>query len=275
MTAQATKNAIPAISLNNGAAMPVLGIGTWDMQDTEQAIQWALEAGYRHIDTAKIYDTEEGIGKAVRQSAIPREELFIVTKLWNTDQGYNTALMAMDESLAKLQMDYVDLYLVHWPTTDEWSGENKREETWKAMEEIFHSGKARTIGVSNYKREHLEEMKIYAAIPPAVNQIEFHPFWFRKELMDYCHEHGIAVTDYCPLTRTKRLDNPVIGKIARKHEKTPAQVLLRWGIQHGNIVIPQSSNQAHIQENMDIFDFELEEQDMINLNGLNQNWSAL
>lgn len=269
------KQNTPAIQLKTGHGMPVVGFGTWGLDNAETAVGWALDAGYRHIDTAKVYGTEAAVGRAVAASSVPREQLFITTKLWNEDQGYRSALDAIDESLDELQMEYVDLYLIHWPFTEETEGENFRVETWRAMEEIQESGKARSVGVSNYLVEHLAEMDTYATIPPAVNQIEFHPFWFRKELMEYCHRRNIAVTDYSPLTRGQMLNDPAILAVAEKHQRSPAQVLLRWGIEHGNVVIPKSSVREHVIENIALFDFELDSEDMESLNALNRDESVL
>lgn len=269
------RRTIPACTLTTGETMPMLGFGTWGLDNAETAITWALEAGYRHIDTAKIYGTESAVAAALAASDVPREEVFITTKLWNADQGYQPALDAIEESLDELQTDYVDLYLIHWPFTNETTGENLREETWTAMEEIFETGKARSIGVSNYLIEHLEEMATYAKVPPAVNQVEFHPLWYRKELMEYCHEHSIVVTNYSPLARTVAFDEPVLQEIAAAHNKSPAQVMLRWGIHHGNIVIPKSSVRDHIRKNINIFDFRLTDDEIARIDGINQDRSVL
>ncbi len=259
------------IHLNNGKAMPVVGLGLWRAADTERDVLWALEAGYRLIDTASIYGNETETGNAIRNSGMARSELFVTTKVWNDEQGYKQTLAAINNSLARLKLDYVDLYLVHWPAPQK----SKREETWKAMGDIYKSGKAKSIGVSNYTIELLEEMKQYAKIPPAVNQIEFHPFWFRKELMDYCHKNNIAVEDYCPLSRGKKLQNAQITMLAKKYGKTNAQIVLRWALQHGNIVIPKSSHKERIEENIDVFDFEIRPQDMIILDALNENYTIV
>lgn len=264
-------------TLSNGVEVPIIGLGTWNLEGMEEeAVGWALEAGYRHIDTAKIYGTEAGIGRAIEASStIPREEIFITTKLWNTDQGYTKALRAIDESLKKLDTPYVDLYLIHWPYTGGATGENRREETWRAMEEIYESGRARAIGVSNYEILHLSEMEEYARIPPMVNQIERHPFKQQRDIVAYCDAHDIAITNYSPLTRGKNMHQETISRIAGKHGKTEAQILLRWGVQQGNIVIPKAAQQSHIEENMNIFDFDLEFEDMEILNGLEEQYSML
>ncbi len=261
--------------------MPVIGFGVYRTKEGEEvinAVKWALEAGYRLIDTAMIYKNEEGVGKAIRdymqESGVPREEIFLTTKLWNTDQGYDNTLKAIDASLSRLGLDYIDLYLIHWPTA---SGEkvfediNKREETWKAMEEIYHSGKAKAIGVSNYTVKHLEEMKEYATILPMVNQVEFHPFLYQEELLNYCKGNNILLEAYRPLTNGQNLTNETIEKIAKKYGKTPAQILVRWSIQHGAVPLPKSVHIERIQENINVFDFEISESDMGSIDDLNQN----
>jgi len=264
------------IVLNNGIKMPVIGLGTYKSEDGEQVVnevKWALQAGYRLIDTAKIYRNEKGVGQALKESGIPREEIFVTTKLWNTDQGYENTLLAIDASLAKLGLTYVDLYLVHWPTAsgDETLSLNKREETWRAMEEIYKSGKAQAIGVSNYTIKHLQEMKRYMVVPPAVNQVEFNPFLYQKELLDYCKQNNIVLEAYRPLTNGKKLDNEVIKKIAKKYNKTNAQVLIRFSLQNGCVVIPKSVHKERIEENLNVFDFELSVGDMEALSALNEN----
>lgn len=265
------------IILNNGIKMPVIGFGVWRIPEGEEvvnAVKCALNAGYRIIDTAMIYNNEEGVGRAIKESGIPREEIFVTTKLWNVDQGYENALKAIDVSLAKLGLSYVDLYLIHWPTASADTKEslNKREETWKAMEEIYRSGKAKAIGVSNYMINHLEEMKKYATIPPAVNQIEFHPFLYQEKLLNYCEKNNIILEAYCPLMHgEKLLNDKSITDIAKEYGKSNAQILLRWHLQHGAVPLPKSSHQEHIKENIDIFNFELAEEDMKTLNALNQN----
>lgn len=265
------------VKLNNGIEMPVIALGTYkvpDGDDVMNEITWALEAGYRSIDTAKIYKNEEGVGKAIKNFSIKREEIFITTKLWNADQGYDTTLQSIDESLHKLGLDYVDLYLVHWPTADVNAKEsiNKRIDTWKAMEEIYASGKAKAIGVSNYTVKHLEEMKDYAKVLPAVNQVEFHPYLFQKELLEYCNDNQIILEAYRPLTNGQRIDNPVLGNLARKYNKTNAQILIRWSLQHGCVPLPKSMKQKHIKENIEVFDFMLADSEMEEIDSLNENF---
>lgn len=264
------------IILNNGTRMPVIGLGTYLSKNDEEvvnAVKWALASGYRLIDTAATYDNEEGVGRGIRESGVRREDIFVTTKLWNSDQGYESTLRAIDTSLEKLGLNYVDLYLIHWPTADE-KGEtsiNKREETWKAMEEIYKSGKAKAIGVSNYMVKHLEEMKEYATVVPVVDQVEFHPFLYQKELLDYCKQNNIQLEAYRPLTKGKKLDDKTVEEIANKYNKTDAQILLRWNLQHGCIPIPKSTHKERIEENINIFDFEISEEDMKKLDSLNQN----
>jgi len=261
------------IILNNGVLMPVLGLGTHKAKEgdeVENAVVWALQAGYRLIDTARIYGNEGGVGKAIKNSGIERGEIFVTTKLWNEDQGYESALKAIDASLMRLGMEYVDLYLVHWPAADEEGKINKREETWKAMEEILASGKARAIGVSNYTIGHLQEMKKYAKVLPAVNQVEFHPFLLQKDLLEYCAKEGIVLEAWSPLTKARRLADPRIGVIATKYGKSNAQLLIRWSLQHGLVVIPKSVHQERIIENAHVFDFEITPEDMTALDALNE-----
>jgi len=249
-------NVKPFIKLNNGIQMPSLGLGTWRAQngrEVEDSVKWALEAGYRLIDTASFYANEEGVGNAVRASGIARGEIFVTTKVTNDDQGYEETKRAFQKSLDNLNIDYIDLYLVHFPVTE------KRRETWRAMQEIYQNGKCRAIGVSNYTIKHLKELLADTGAVPAVNQVEFHPFLFQKELVDFCQKQGIALEAYCPLSRAQKISDPRITEIARKHGKTNAQVMIRWSLQHKLVVIPKSVHKKRIKENFEVFDFSLDE----------------
>jgi len=266
------------IVLNNQTKMPVIGFGVFRMaegDEVENAVKWAFGAGYRMIDTAMIYKNEEGVGRAIRESEIKREELFITTKLWNTDQGYENVFKAMDLSLSKLGLDYVDLYLIHWPTASgdrvKFTSIDKREETWRAMEEIYKSGKAKVIGVSNYTINHLEEMKKYAKIPPAVNQVEFHPFLYQEELLNYCKQNNIVLQAHSPLAENRGNENEAVKSIAKKYDKSPTQIFIRWSLQHGCVPIPKSTHKERIEENINVFDFEISSEDIEMLDGLNIN----
>ncbi len=233
-------------------------------EESKQSIRWALEAGYRHFDTAAYYDNEIDLGLVIKECGIPRNELFITTKLWNTDHGYNEALNAFDVSLKKLGLDYIDLYLIHFPVV------NKRSESWRALIDIQKQGKAKSIGVSNYTVRHLKElMKEFEEIP-VVNQVEFHPFLYQKELHEFCIKHGIQLEAYSPLTRGKKLNDFTIREMAKKYNKSPAQIMLRWCIEHKIIPLVKSSSKERIIENAQIFDFEIQSSDLLILDGLNQ-----
>ncbi|MHA2036492.1 MAG: aldo/keto reductase [Promethearchaeota archaeon] len=254
--------------LNNGAKIPYLGLGTWDLRGREayRAVLWSFDLGYRLIDTAALYGNETEIGEAIKDTIIPREELFLTTKVWNTDQGYNRALNAFEKSLKRLKVDYVDLYLIHWPVS------GLRNETWKALEKIYESGKTRAIGVSNFTIRHLKEIIETSETIPTVNQIEFSPFLFQEELMQFCKSHEIVVEAYTPLTRGRKFDNETVKTLANKYNKSPAQVLIRWGLQHDIIEIPKSGNKQHLRENAEVFDFTLNKEEMLQLNGLNEDY---
>ncbi|MFI6698133.1 aldo/keto reductase [Streptomyces sp. NPDC050509] len=252
---------VPTLTLNNGIEMPQLGFGVWQVPDDEatQAVTTALEAGYRSIDTAAIYGNEEGTGKALAAAGTAREDLFVTTKLWNGEQGYDTTLRAFDVSLGKLGLDYVDLYLIHWPTP----AVDKYVDTYKAFEKILADGRARAIGVSNFLPEHLERLIGETSVVPAVNQIELHPQLQQAESRAFHAERSIATEAWSPLGQGKGLlDVPTVLAIARKHERTPAQVVLRWHLQLGNVVIPKSVTPSRIQENIDVFGFELDADDL-------------
>lgn len=258
---------IPHVQLNTGTSMPAIGFGTWQILlngRTKNAVSEAIEMGYRLIDTARIYGNEKGVGRAVQSAKVPREELFITTKLWNADQGYDSAIDAFDESRARLGLDYIDLYLIHWPATE------RRHEAWRALEDIYNVGRAKAIGVSNYMVRHLEEVLKRSDIVPAVNQIEFHPFIYKQQqpVLEFCKAHNIAIEAYSPLAQARQMHNPVIGEIAIKHRKTHAQVMLRWAIQHGTVPIPKTTHQHRMKENITVFDFELSSHEMQQLNDL-------
>ncbi|GLI05767.1 glyoxal reductase [Paenibacillus tyrfis] len=252
--------------LNNGVRMPWLGLGVWKTKEGEevvQAVQHALEAGYRSIDTAAVYGNEAGVGQAIQASSIPRDQLFITTKVWNADQGYDSTLRAFEESRRKLQLEVIDLYLIHWP------GKDKYKETWKALEKLYKDGLVRAIGVSNFKVHHLEELLQDSEIVPAVNQVEFHPLLIQQELRTFCKEHKIQLEAWSPLMQGN-LDLPLLSELAGKYGKTPAQIILRWDLQHGVVTIPKSIRESRIRENIDVFDFTLSDEDMARLDGLNQ-----
>jgi diketogulonate reductase-like aldo/keto reductase len=258
---------LPVIKLNSGAEMPAIGFGTWQIDDQDEAseaVKTAIEVGYRLIDTARIYGNEQGVGVGIKESGVPREEIFITTKLWNDDQGYESALKAYDASLKRLGLEYLDLYLIHWPATD------KRAESWKALQEIHSKGLAKAIGVSNYTVQHLKELLENSDVIPAVNQIEFHPFIYKeqKEVLEFCKQKGIIVEAYSPLAQAQDMENTTLHAVAERHGKTIAQVMLRWAIQHGTVPIPKSTNTGRIKENFQVFDFELSDEEMHTINNL-------
>jgi len=254
------------VVLNNGVEIPVLGLGTLHAhgESVQNAIIWALETGYRHIDTAKAYGNERDVGIGVKRSDLPRDEVFITTKLWNDDHGYDNTLAAIDQSLTNLGVDYVDLYLIHWPMS------GQRVETWKAMETILATGKARAIGVSNFTIRHIEELLVETEVVPAVNQIEFTPYLNQKELQEYCEGKGIKIEAWSPLTSTVKLKDPKLVTIAAKYGRSPAQILIRWSLQQEAIVIPKSVHKERIIENAQVFDFNITSKDMDQLNGFNE-----
>jgi diketogulonate reductase-like aldo/keto reductase len=260
---------VPPIILNNGVEMPQLGFGVWQVPDdeAEQAVATALESGYRSIDTAAIYGNEEGTGKAIATSGIPREELFVTTKLWNSDQGYDSTLRAFDTSLEKLGLDYLDLYLIHWPLPTR----GKYIDTYKAFEKLYTDGRIKAIGVSNFYPEYLEQLIEATSVIPAVNQIELHPHLQQHAVREYHAQQGIATEAWSPLGSGKGLlEVPAIVAIAQKHNRTPAQIVLRWHIQLGNVVIPKSVTPSRIKENIDVFDFSLDTEDIAAISALNE-----
>ncbi len=254
-------------TLNTGATMPLLGLGVYDMynREAEQAVDWALEIGYRLIDTAAMYENEREIGNAIRQSGVARSDIFITTKVNNTDQGYEQTLKGFDVSQKKLNCDYIDLYLVHWPL------KNTRKDTWLALEKLYKEGQVRAIGVANYLIPFLEELNGYATVVPAVNQVEFSPYLFLKDVKEYCQKQAIQLQAYTPLVRGERFNDPKLVVIAEKYGKTPAQIILRWAVQQGISTIPKSSNQNRLRENFDVFDFNISDADIALLNGFNEN----
>jgi diketogulonate reductase-like aldo/keto reductase len=266
MPTEQTMPAIPTIRLNDGNAMPQVGFGVWRVSNDEakSTVAGAVEAGYRSIDTASIYGNEEGVGEAVRAVSVPREELFITTKVWNDRQGYDSTLQAFDESLARLKLDYVDLYLIHWPM----AGSETYRDTWRALIKLKQDGRARSIGVSNFMVEHLQRVIDETGVTPAVNQIELHPRFQQKELSAFHTANGIATEAWSPLGQGTILADETMTAIGRKYGKTPAQVILRWHIDNGFIVIPKSVTPSRIRENVDVFDFSLDADDMRAIEGL-------
>lgn len=258
------------VTLNNGVEIPWIGLGVFRSEagaTTENAVRAALQTGYRHVDTAKVYGNEASVGTAVRQSSIPREEIFITTKLWNSDHGYDKAIAALNGSLAALGLEYVDLFLIHWPVED------LRLDSWRALETLLAEGKTRAVGVSNYMQRHLEELLDHADVVPAVNQIELSPynFRYRQSLVDFCRGQGIMLEAYSPLTKARKLDDPRLVAIAEDHGKTAAQVLIRYILQKGIVALPKSTNPGRIRENADVFDFNLTEEEISRLDGFNEN----
>ncbi|HEX6172903.1 MAG TPA: aldo/keto reductase [Candidatus Binatia bacterium] len=256
------------LRLNDGNLIPQLGLGVWQIgpAKTSDAVLAALEANYRHIDTAAAYGNEESVGAAIMTSGIPRERIFVTTKLWNSDHG--NPERALDTSLRKLKMDYVDLYLIHFPV-------RQRRQSWRALEGLRAKGKTRSIGVSNFTIAHLTELLAESETVPAVNQVEFHPYLYQQELLAFCQAKGIVIEAYSPLTHGERLKDPKLVAVARKYSsskpKSTAQILIRWALQHGLVVIPKSSNRRRIVENADVFEFEISEDDMRLLDSFNEN----
>lgn len=259
---------VPNVTLNNGVTVPQLGFGVFLVPpgETERAVTNALRTGYRHIDTARLYDNEQEVGAAIARSGIARDELFVTTKVWNSDQGYDATLAAFDASLARLGLDHVDLFLIHWPVPSA----DRYVDTWRALEKIAAGGRSRAIGVSNFQPAHLQRLIDETGTVPAVNQVELHPNLVQAELRAFHAEHGIVTEAWSPLARGGLLSDPAIGAIAAKHGRTPAQVILRWHLQIGNVVIPKSVTPSRIAENLDVFGFFLDAGDVAAIEALDR-----
>lgn len=253
--------------LNNGVKMPWLGLGVWKVKDGDEvtlAVRSAIEAGYRSIDTAAVYGNEVGVGDGIRQAGIDRDQLFITTKVWNADQGYESTLKAFDDSVKKLGIETLDLYLIHWPV------KGKYVETWKALEKLYRDGYVRAIGVSNFHSHHLEDLRQNSEITPVVNQVEYHPLLTQKELLAYCQEHHIQMEAWSPLMQGN-LDHPLLVELGQKYGKSPAQIVIRWDLDKQVVTIPKSITPERIRQNADVFDFSLSAEDVEKINGLNEN----
>ncbi|MEK6152790.1 aldo/keto reductase [Flavobacteriaceae bacterium 3-367] len=254
-------------TLNNGVEMPYFGLGVYlseDGQEVINAVKWALQTGYRHIDTASIYRNEEGVGQGLKESDIARSEVFVVSKVWNADQGYDSTLRAFDASLQRLDLDYLDLYLIHWPVA------HKYKETWRALERLYREKRIRAIGVSNFMQHHLEDVMEQAEVVPMVNQMEFHPYLVQQPLLDFCKAKGIQYEAWSPMMQGKIFAMDSFKELASKYKKSVAQIVLRWDLQKGVITIPKSVKKERIQRNAEIFDFELSAEDVAFLDSLDK-----
>ncbi|WP_108802362.1 aldo/keto reductase [Aquimarina sp. Aq107] len=253
--------------LHNGIEMPYFGLGVYLSDNDKEvidAVQWALEEGYRHIDTASIYKNEEGVGTAILNSSVPRDEIFVVSKVWNADQGYESTLKAFEKSLQRLQLNYLDLYLIHWPV------EGKYIETWKALEKLYKDGVIKAIGVSNFLEHHLENLMQTSEIKPMVNQMEFHPHLVQQDLIDFCNKHHIQYQAWSPMMQGKIFELSILDNLSKKYNKTAAQIVLRWNLQKGVITIPKSSKKHRIIDNANLFDFELSKEDINYIDSLDK-----
>ncbi|KIL49556.1 aldo/keto reductase [Jeotgalibacillus soli] len=258
------------VTLNNGVKMPQIGLGVWQVEDevATDSVKKAIEVGYRSIDTAAIYKNERGVGKGIKAAGVPREELFITTKVWNEDQGYESTIKAFEESLERLELDYVDLYLIHWPTPKK----DTYVETYKALEKLYEDGKVRAIGVCNFEIVHLQRLLDECSVKPVLNQVECHPYLGQHELKTFCDENEIFLEAWSPLMQGGDvLNDDTIKNIAEKYGKTPAQVVIRWHLDRHSIVIPKSVTPSRIEENFDVFDFELTDDEMTSINDLDRN----
>ena len=257
------------MKMNDGYKIPVVGLGTWKSEPGEatyKAVLDSINAGYRHIDTARAYDNEADVGRAVQDADINRKDLFITTKLWNRHQGYDEAIEACEKSLARLGCDYIDLYLIHWPLKD------KRNESWRALIELQKKGLCRSIGVSNFTIDNLKELEDKFEVIPAANQVEFHPYHYQKDLLEYCNSKNIIIEAYSPLVHAKRMDEERLVAISEEIGKTPAQILIRWAMQRGMVVLPKSINEGRIVENFSVFDFEISDSLMKRLDNLDERY---
>ncbi|MGG3874893.1 aldo/keto reductase [Brevibacillus laterosporus] len=266
------KNLQDTTALHNGIKMPWFGIGVFKVEEGSElvtAVKSAIKHGYRSIDTAAIYGNETSVGQAIhegiQEANISREDLFVTSKVWNADLGYEATLAAFETSLNKLGLEYLDLYLIHWPV------KGKYKEAWRALEKLYKDGRVKAIGVSNFQIHHLEDLMGEAEVKPLINQVEFHPYLTQKELITFCRTHDIQMEAWSPLMQGQLLDNPVLQEIADKHGKTVAQVILRWDLQHGVVTIPKSTKEHRIVENASVFDFELTQEEMDRIDALNQN----
>lgn len=255
------------VILSNGVHMPWLGLGVFESKDggeVKQAVHWALDAGYRSIDTASIYGNEKGVGQALKEYDLPREQVFLTTKVWNSDQGYDNTILAFKESIDRLQQDYVDLYLVHWPV------KHKYKDTWRALEYLYNQGLVRAIGVSNFLVHHLKDLLSECEIKPMVNQVEFHPRLVQPTLLDFCKSEKIQMEAWSPIMKGRVLQIPELIEISKRYQKSPVQIVLRWNLQHQVVTIPKSAQQHRIISNAEIFDFELSSEEMIAIDQLDR-----
>lgn len=262
------KNLQDTVTLNNGVKMPGFGLGVYKVEDGEtvvHSVKTAIKHGYRSIDTASFYDNERGVGQGIHESGISREDLFVTSKVWNDQQGFESTLKAFNSSLEKLGLDYLDLYLIHWPVS------GKYHETWKALEKLYHDGKVRAIGVSNFHVHHLKSLMDNSSVKPVIDQVEYHPHLTQQDLRDFCNQENIQLEAWSPLKRGQLLDDPLITELAQKYQKSAAQVILRWDVQNDVITIPKSIHEQRIIENANIFDFSLTEEELAQISALNIN----